>query len=98
MIPAFFSSTRMILLECHESLARELGLVLVFVVEVFNALQTRFRPSTYTPLETTLQNANPKNCTMKTSLEVLNIIDPPQEPLSVLWQALSLQEVEFIDG
>jgi hypothetical protein len=31
----------------------------VFKIEVFNALQTRFGPSIYTSLKTTLQNATP---------------------------------------
>ena len=48
--------------------------------EVFNALQMRFGPSKYnTSFKTTLQNATP-NCKMMASLEVLNIICPPQEP------------------
>ena len=54
----------------------------VFNIEAFNALQTWFGPSKYTSLKTTLQNATP-NCKTKTSLEVLNIIYPPQEPTSV---------------
>jgi hypothetical protein len=44
----------------------------VFKIEVFNALQTQFGPS----------KRNPK-LKMKTSLEVLNIICPPQEPTRV---------------
>ena len=66
----------------------------MFHIEVFNALQTRFGPSKYTSLKTTLQNATP-NCKMKTSLEVLDIICPPQEPDKR--RALSLQELA-LDG
>ena len=55
----------------------------VFRIQVFNALQTRFGPSNHTSLQTTLENTIP-NCKMKTSsLEDLNIIYPPQEPISV---------------
>jgi hypothetical protein len=50
-------------------------------IEVFNALQTQFGLSKYTS-----QN-NPSKCNpkvkMKTSLEVLNTICPPQEPTRV---------------
>ena len=35
---------------------------------------------------------------MKTSLEVLNIISPPQEPNTRVRRTLSLQEVELLDG
>ena len=44
----------------------------VFKIEVFNALQMQFGPSKCSP-----------KLKMKMSLEVLNIICPPQEPTSV---------------
>ena len=37
----------------------EQGLCTLFEIEVFNALPTRFGPSKYTSLKTTLQNTNP---------------------------------------
>jgi hypothetical protein len=54
----------------------------VFKIEVFNTLQTQFGPSRYTSLKKILQKHNPK-LKMKTSLEVLNIIYPPQEPTCI---------------
>ena len=50
----------------------------MFEIEVFNALQTRFGPSKYTSLRTTLQKRNPK-LKMKTPLEVPDIIGLAQE-------------------
>jgi hypothetical protein len=54
----------------------------LFKIEVFNAIQTRFGPSKFTSLKTTLQNATPK-LKLKMSLEVLNMIYMSQEPTSV---------------
>ena len=51
-------------------------------IEVFNALQTRFGPSKHTPSQNSPSKRNPI-LKMKTSLKVLNIICPPQEPTSV---------------
>jgi hypothetical protein len=55
----------------------------VYKIEVFNALETQYGPSKYTSFKTTLQNTTGPNLKMKTSLEVLDIICPPQEPPSV---------------
>ena len=67
----------------------------VFKIEVFDALQTRFGPSKYTSLKTDLSKRNSK-LKMKTWLEVLNIIYPPQNPI-IVGVCQVLQEVE-IDG
>ena len=55
------------------------GIPTVFKIEVFNALQTRFGPSKYTSFKISPSKRNLK-LKMKTSLEVLNIMCPPQEP------------------
>ena len=54
----------------------------MFKIEFFNALQTRFGPSKIYLSQNNPSKCNPK-LKMKTSLEVLNIIYPPQEPISV---------------
>ena len=54
---------------------------LMFKIEVFNALQTRFGPSKYTSLKHNPSKRNPKLKT-KTSLEILRTICPSQEPTS----------------
>ena len=48
-------------------------------IKVVNALQTRFGPSKYT----SQNNPTKPNLKLKISLEVLDIICPPQEPTSV---------------
>jgi hypothetical protein len=55
---------------------------MMFKIEVFDAFQMRFGPSKYTSLKTNPSKRNPK-LNMKTSLEVLGIMCPPQEPTSV---------------
>jgi hypothetical protein len=55
----------------------------VLKIEVFNALQTRFGPSKYTSLKNNPSKRNPKLKMKTTSLEVLNIIYPPQALTSV---------------
>ena len=55
----------------------------VFKIEVFNALQARFGPSKYTPLKNNPSKRNPKLKTKTSSLEVLYVICPSQEPTSV---------------
>ena len=51
----------------RQSSLRQKGWETMFKVEVINALQTRFGPSQYTSLKTTLQSAT-QNCKMNTSL------------------------------
>ena len=50
----------------------------VFKIEVFIVLQTRYGPSKHTSPQNNPSKRNPK-LKMKTSLEVLNIICPPQK-------------------
>ena len=54
----------------------------MFKIEAFNALQMRFGPFKIYLSQNNPSGHNPK-LKMKTSLEVLNIICPPQEPTSV---------------
>ena len=55
----------------------------MFKIEVYNALQTRFGSSKYTSLKNNPSKGNLRLNMKTTSLEVLNIIYPPQELTSV---------------
>jgi hypothetical protein len=65
----------------------------VFKIEVFIALQMRVGPPDYRYLSQKSPSKHNPNLKLKTSLEVLNIICPPQEPTSI--GQSSLQEVEL---
>jgi hypothetical protein len=69
------------------------GLVPMFKIKVFNALQTRFGPLKYTSLKTTLQNATP-NCKWRRHWSPQH--NPPTTRINK-HRTLSLQEVE-LDG
>ena len=72
---------------------RTLRMRAMFKLGVFNALQTRFGPSKYTSLKTTLQNANPN---WKWRHHLKSQFNPPATTTNKR-RSLPLQEVE-LDG